>query len=344
MTYDTRIDGGTTEHWVQVIQSTTSDQVSTVTHTLSELSPWLSSKVLYNLIDKVNVFGNENVYKLIDLNPHIVNSEGLYNYLLNLENPFTEEQIHTLQEHNRDADYERLVLERRINICKTNMNSLGNDILQTLVAEEDPKHEDIQWWLNELENPAFAVDDYLSTQSYAAARTKLNSVKDEDYRTVKAMQINQLEQDSEYSNSNLDNFVSYAYQGSKNTKLLARHILTEKGMFFEPEYYLPQDVANGRSSSAIQRLKKAKVDVVVLYPNPADELLNLEYKLPNQILNAQFNLIDAFGRVAISQKLQGTNGQHSFTISNLKDGLYYFTISTKDGNILQSGKLIINKL
>ena len=225
------------------------------------------------------------------------------------------------------------------------MNSLGNDILQTLVAEEDPKHEDIRYWMNELENHEFAVNDYLSTQNYKEARNELENIEDVDYRTVKALQINHLEQDDDFSNANLDNFVNYAYQGSKNARLLARHILAENGLFFEPEYYLPQEGASTRGlSSKVQKLKKAKLDVVVLYPNPADELLNLEYKLPKQVLNAQFDLRDAFGRVAISQKLQGTNGQHTFDVTRLQDGLYFFSISTKDGDVLQSGRLIISKL
>ena len=155
------------------------------------------------------------------------------------------------------------------------MNSLGNDILQTLVAEEDPKHEDIRYWMNELENHEFAVNDYLSTQNYKEARNELENIEDVDYRTVKALQINHLEQDDDFSNANLDNFVNYAYQGSKNARLLARHILAENGLFFEPEYYLPQEGASTRGlSSKVQKLKKAKLDVVVLYPNPADELLN----------------------------------------------------------------------
>ena len=97
LTYDTRLDGGITEHWIKVVRNVTPEQADEVSHDLQALSPWLSSQVLYNVIDKVNIFGNENVYELINANLHVVNSERLYNYLLNLDSPFSEEQIHTLQ-------------------------------------------------------------------------------------------------------------------------------------------------------------------------------------------------------------------------------------------------------
>ena len=118
---------------------------------------------------------------------------------------------------------------------------------------------------------------------------------------------------------------------------MARGILSSQGYHFEPEYYLPEEeefVRPGPPASFVPSSPDLQA-----YPNPANEVLTIEVPetlFPGSVL---FELLDATGRVILSDKLfSGTNKVELG--KRLSSGAYQYRVS--DGkNILSNGVVVI---
>ncbi len=75
-----------------------------------------------------------------------------------------------------------------------------------------------------------------------------------------------------------------------------------------------------------------------IYPNPAKNLLNLEYSV-GEDEEASFELLDVLGKVQMKTQLKNTN-MHQINLNNLQEGIYFYRL-IKNNAITQSGKLII---
>jgi len=74
-------------------------------------------------------------------------------------------------------------------------------------------------------------------------------------------------------------------------------------------------------------------NTISLYPNPAVDQIQLSYT-GNQALQSLI-ITDIQGKIIKQQTLAGFNGQETITISSLKPGLYFFTISTAQSSTTQ---------
>lgn len=74
-----------------------------------------------------------------------------------------------------------------------------------------------------------------------------------------------------------------------------------------------------------------------VYPNPANEYLNIENGL-NQ--TCQFELRNMSSQLVLSKEILGTE---QIYISNLDDGIYFYKISFKNQSLHQFGKLFVSK-
>ncbi len=78
---------------------------------------------------------------------------------------------------------------------------------------------------------------------------------------------------------------------------------------------------------------------VSIFPNPVRDQATLELKLPDVDDEVTFQLYDVSGRELLSLKdLQ--SGFHTIQRGNINSGLYFFSLTGKDGFIKQSGKII----
>ncbi len=75
-----------------------------------------------------------------------------------------------------------------------------------------------------------------------------------------------------------------------------------------------------------------------IYPNPAKNLLNLEYSVGEEE-EASFELMDVLGKVQLKTQLNNSN-MHQINLNNLHEGIYFYRL-IKNSTLTQSGKLII---
>ena len=81
------------------------------------------------------------------------------------------------------------------------------------------------------------------------------------------------------------------------------------------------------------------------YPNPAksNQTTSLFYTIKDKSYKVKLNLYDVTGRKVISETALPTHSnQLNIDLKDMASGMYLFTLSTDDGRILESGKLIVN--
>ncbi|GIV28070.1 MAG: hypothetical protein KatS3mg027_1884 [Bacteroidia bacterium] len=81
----------------------------------------------------------------------------------------------------------------------------------------------------------------------------------------------------------------------------------------------------------------ADISVFAVYPNPASEYIQVEYETQDNLI---FEIVDAYGKVVISDILVKEQTKQSIDVSNLPSGIYYYVIE-KGGTKLVRDKIVI---
>lgn len=76
---------------------------------------------------------------------------------------------------------------------------------------------------------------------------------------------------------------------------------------------------------------------VMVTPNPANDLVNLEFKLASVNTSVAASILDSKGRMVIASKVEKNvqNGTMTFQVSSLPSGVYYLWIRTAEGSTMK---------
>lgn len=109
------------------------------------------------------------------------------------------------------------------------------------------------------------------------------------------------------------------------------------------DYYNPDDSIAFRIDFKVngqplgqEELRKPSVSV---YPNPATDLLNVNYELAPGA-KAQFELINIVGSKVLSAELDSRRSHTEIDLTNLNSGVYFYTLKV-NGELAVSKKLVI---
>jgi hypothetical protein len=81
---------------------------------------------------------------------------------------------------------------------------------------------------------------------------------------------------------------------------------------------------------------------IKVYPNPAKDLLIVEFKLLDDVGEKHFELFDILGNKLKSIPIYGNDGSISISVSDLKEGMYLYRFLSSD-KIISYNKLVIIK-
>ena len=85
----------------------------------------------------------------------------------------------------------------------------------------------------------------------------------------------------------------------------------------------------------------AKKDVnFSVYPNPASDNLTINYNIDANVSSASVDVFDVVGKRVLTHKLLGAKGVLKVGVSDLKSGIYFYTIKA-DGQTLKTERVII---
>ncbi|GIV28072.1 MAG: hypothetical protein KatS3mg027_1886 [Bacteroidia bacterium] len=100
-------------------------------------------------------------------------------------------------------------------------------------------------------------------------------------------------------------------------------------------------IDNGNNNESIEPIimgeEIADISVFAVYPNPASEYIQVEYETQDNLI---FEIVDAYGKVVISDILVKEQTKQSIDVSNLPSGIYYYVIE-KGGTKLVRDKIVI---
>lgn len=82
--------------------------------------------------------------------------------------------------------------------------------------------------------------------------------------------------------------------------------------------------------------EKDKTNDILIYPNPTDKTIIIEYKIPDG--DALVQIADVYGKLIRGEKLKIKNEHMLIDVSSLKEGIYFLTVKTASGT---TGKKII---
>lgn len=101
---------------------------------------------------------------------------------------------------------------------------------------------------------------------------------------------------------------------------------------FVTEFY----AGSGASYSTIEKIN-ATANV---YPNPAKNFITLDYQIPANSSSARFEIRNILGSVVSEMNLTSATGQQKIDISNLQNGVYFYTLVINNKAVI-SKKLVI---
>lgn len=92
---------------------------------------------------------------------------------------------------------------------------------------------------------------------------------------------------------------------------------------------IAEDVMNGGSISDI-------------YPNPATQLVNLDYNMPSEVDFAKVRIVNLLGAVVKESVVDRNANKLTMDVSDLEGGIYFYNIIV-NGDIYKTKKLIVRK-
>lgn len=131
--------------------------------------------------------------------------------------------------------------------------------------------------------------------------------------------------------------ITYAV-GTKGTS-------TAKFVFFDVDNtndssYVIVNYNLGTVGIAENIFKVAKVSNA--YPNPASSMVNFDYQLPVSASDAQIKISNLLGTTVSVIDLTKNEGKASLNVSNLKDGVYFYTLIVNNSTTV-TRKFVVNR-
>jgi len=77
-----------------------------------------------------------------------------------------------------------------------------------------------------------------------------------------------------------------------------------------------------------------------LYPNPAQDMISIEYDMPREVESANVRIVNVLGSVVKEVPLDTRDNKLSIDVSNLNDGIYFYSIFIND-ELYNTEKLIV---
>ena len=81
---------------------------------------------------------------------------------------------------------------------------------------------------------------------------------------------------------------------------------------------------------------------ISIYPNPANNIVNINYQLPNNATEAIVNIFDQTGKLINSQMIYGNKGLTTLNVENLPNGLYLYSVNV-NSTIIATQHIAISK-
>lgn len=120
-------------------------------------------------------------------------------------------------------------------------------------------------------------------------------------------------------------------------------------VFNEPQkVLLPIDIEGGpmnkrgEGEQFFDDFEETNADMLLIYPNPAQNAVNIEFELPEKMERGLITVYNIEGKQVMSENVNASKKQIKMDISGLKGGVYIYLL-TADGKFVARRRLIVSK-
>lgn len=355
--YTGLLDGGNTEALKIDVETSWPDDMWELRAELLGKSPHLSKEVLITAADKTDVLPESVLFEILSANPDELRKEELMSYLKNKEQPLPQYMIDILEQLANGVSYKTLLLSEMASY-HAKMISAAQDIIRSIVNEDEPDLEELRNWLDNIggmEADKQIIETYLMEGDYSSAQSLLDMlpalyelsgdelVKHNDYKSFKILMMNLDQEDRtifDLNESELASIVDLAENGNGSAKTSAQGILE---FAYNYDYCncpdLPENIELKSSSIDMGNLAKAKGLDISAEPNPVSVWTAFDYTLPLTESVGVIEITDNSGKIVQQIKVTQQLGQYVLDTRSYKPGIYYYSL--RSGNLQRTGKLVV---
>lgn len=107
-----------------------------------------------------------------------------------------------------------------------------------------------------------------------------------------------------------------------------------------PEEFVKVVVKYDTSPDGINEAILNNISVSEIYPNPASDVVNIDYDMPYEVKEASVKIVNILGAVVKEQQINTRYNKMRINITDLTGGIYFYSL-TINGEIYSTKKLII---
>ncbi len=368
--YNNLIDGGNTHSLLQTITNNSNSSIEDIKNQLLTISPNLSEEVVRKFTDGTTILTNADLLTVIAANPDVACSEELLYMLKNKTNPMDEWMIDFLREAGT-YQTNRTMLEQTFAQKQYEREADAWAIVRHLLNDttaDSLNHAQLRYWLYTIGSPHaiyMIADDYLAMGNPETALQIVNQtqVKELDRyeiaernamlqwytmhqqliqegRTVEQLNPTELELMRKMASN--DNELGIAAVLAANVYELA------KGENLLPEIIYPGNESSARMANTkpnkrrtlklLQPISNNSEIIVSNYPNPADDLFNIDISKINNFNSLQ--IIDVNGKI-VKGDFTLKSGVIEIDTRKLLAGSYTVKLYDTNSKILSNLKLVV---
>ena len=352
------LDGRDTEAELLDIQTVQPDDMWALRAQLLGDSPHLSQVVLMEAADKTDVFPESAIFDIMAANPDELRKDTLISYLENKSEPLPAYMIETLRQLADGSTYKTVLLNQMSTYYSGKVKA-AQDIIRSILSDSIINLNDLRNWLDNicgLTADKQIISTYLQEGDTSNALTLLNmlpalyDLQDEelnayyDYSNMVNLQITLQSQNRnlhQLDSTEIAGLLWMADSASGDARMQSRNILEYAYGYHYCDCPALPDSIGLKSSSNLNygNFIKSKGMEVIATPNPASTWVAFDYHLALKDTEGTITISDVSGRVVETIKITGNQGQKTWDIRRIKQGVYIYTLNA--GGLSQSGKLII---
>lgn len=358
------IDNGNTVQLTADVANTLTPEVQARRLELLNQSPFLSTDVLLELCNKINVFGDAVVFEILMANPDVTREVAFEEQLINMveQSIFPEWMYESITANSDQVTY-RTILNRNDSKAVSNMMQTFRDVSYSLQNDSTGfDHTIYRHWLQLLQNPEADMtlaEEYLEEANVDLANAIIDSIpikymlneKQEmehtDFRDWMNLKIqwltNYLAIDS-LDAVNLESLKSFADGHNSSAGIKAKNVVS---FFYGGAYRnypdLPED-GQSQSRPVIQSKIVNKMEAknyVKVYPNPSSDFVNVEYKVPSASI-AHIEVFDAAGKSVLNQNMDNAQFIKIIDVTQFVNGTYFYKV-VSNNTIFGQGHFVVQK-
>ncbi len=125
---------------------------------------------------------------------------------------------------------------------------------------------------------------------------------------------------------------AFANEGETAVETLMSFVDEVKSEYFKNPTYFGNQWLSMQDPPEESKLSKLKI-----FPNPVKSVMNFTYA--SESMDAQYKLTNIMGKIVMTGQME-KNGQQSIDVSSLESGLYFLSVSEKNG--VTAAKVLIN--